>query len=126
MLSKEKLLNYIDNSENQTIEFKTSFGKEVIESVVAFANSYGGYIFIGIRDDGSISETKIDNETLKDWINQIKTNTQPNILVDMQEFEIYDKIVVAIEVKEYPIKPIAYKNRYYKRIKKLKSSNEFR
>ncbi|HIP12763.1 MAG TPA: hypothetical protein EYG73_08600, partial [Arcobacter sp.] len=32
--------------ENQTTEFKTSFQKEVIESVVAFANSCGGKIFV--------------------------------------------------------------------------------
>jgi ATP-dependent DNA helicase RecG len=117
LLNKEELLSYIDNNENQTTEFKTSFGKEVIESVVAFANSYGGYIFVGVKDDGTINGVHINNETLKDWINQIKVNTQPNIIVDMQDFVINDKIVVAIEVKEYPIKPIAYKNRYYKRVK---------
>ena len=117
MLNKEELLSYIDNNENQTTEFKTSFGKEVIESVVAFANSYGGYIFVGVKDDGAVNGVDINNETLKDWINQIKVNTQPNIIVDMQDFEIDGKTVVAIEVKEYPIKPIAFKNRYYKRVK---------
>jgi ATP-dependent DNA helicase RecG len=35
----------------------------------------------------------------------------------MQDFEIDSKTIVAIEVKEYPIKPIAYKHRYYKRVK---------
>jgi ATP-dependent DNA helicase RecG len=117
LLNKEELLSYIDNNENQTTEFKTSFIKEVIESVVAFANSYGGYIFVGVKDDGTINGVVINNETLKDWINQIKVNTQPNIIVDMQDFEIDSKTIVAIEVKEYPIKPIAYKNRYYKRVK---------
>jgi len=41
------ILTTISNGENQTVEFKTSFQKEVIESVVAFANSYGGRVFIG-------------------------------------------------------------------------------
>lgn len=36
------LLMQIENGESQTIEFKTSFQKEVIESVVAFANTKGG------------------------------------------------------------------------------------
>ena len=117
MLTKKELFDYIKTKESQYIEFKTSFGKEVIESVVAFANSYGGYIFIGIKDNGFINGVEIASETLKNWINQIKTNTQPNILVDMQDFEIDAKTIVAIEVKEYPIKPIAFKNRYYKRIK---------
>ena len=56
------LLEQIQKGENQTTEFKTTFQKEVIESVVAFANTMGGKVFI--------------------------------------------------DVKEYPIKPISYKNRY--------------
>jgi len=44
------ILTTISNGENQTVEFKTSFQKEVIESVVAFANSYGGRVFIGVED----------------------------------------------------------------------------
>ena len=51
MLNKTELLDYIKTQESQYIEFKTSFGKEVIESVVAFANSYGGYVFVGIKDE---------------------------------------------------------------------------
>jgi ATP-dependent DNA helicase RecG len=117
LLTKKELFDYIKTKESQYIEFKITFGKKVIESAVAFANSYGGYIFIGIKDNGSINGVEITSETLKNWINQIKTNTQPNILVDMQDFEIDAKTIVAIEVKEYPIKPIAFKNRYYKRIK---------
>ena len=56
-------------------------------------------------------------ETLKDWVNQIKLNTQPSILVDIEEYEIEGKNIAVIDVKEYPLRPIAFKNRYYKRIK---------
>ena len=41
----KSLLALIKGGESQTVEFKTSFQKEVIESVVAFANAKGGYIF---------------------------------------------------------------------------------
>jgi len=94
LLTKEELIDYIKTTENQHIEFKTSFGKEVIESVVIFINSYGGYIFIDIKDDDSINGVDLNSKNLKDWINQIKTNTQPNILVDMQKFEIDSKPIV--------------------------------
>ena len=104
-------------SESQTIEFKTSFQKEVIETVVAFANARGGKIFIGVDDDGKVVGVNIKSETLKDWINQIKNNTQPQLIVDMDSIVIEDRIVVLVDVKEYPVKPIAYRNRYYKRVK---------
>jgi ATP-dependent DNA helicase RecG len=111
------IIKLIKKGENQTTEFKTSFQKEVIISVVAFANAKGGKIFIGVSDNGEILGTKIQKETLQDWINQIKLNTQPSILVDIEEYEIKNRTIAVIDVKEYPIKPIAYKNRYYKRIK---------
>ncbi|HFU76677.1 MAG TPA: hypothetical protein ENK66_10575, partial [Arcobacter sp.] len=38
-------------NENQTIEFKTSFQKEVINTIVAFSNTKGGKIYIGVNDD---------------------------------------------------------------------------
>ena len=110
-------LKLIRQGESQRVEFKTSFQKEVAESVVAFANAKGGKIFIGVSDDGSINGVQIGKETLKDWINQIKNNTQPQLIVDIDSVTIEDKIIAIVDVKEYPVKPIAYKNRYYKRVK---------
>jgi len=37
-------------SEDNTTEFKLSFQKEVIETVVAFSNTKDGHIYIGIAD----------------------------------------------------------------------------
>jgi len=111
----DALSELISHGENQTVEFKTSFQKEVIETVVAFANTKGGKIFIGISDSGDILGIKPKPESIQNWINQIKTNTQPSILVDIDDVEIEDKTIAVVDVKEYPVKPIAYKNRYYKR-----------
>ncbi len=45
-LDNSNILELINNGENKTTEFKTSFQKEVIESIVAFANTKGGKVFI--------------------------------------------------------------------------------
>ena len=113
----QKILSLIKQGESQTVEFKNSFQKEVIETVVAFANTKGGKIFIGVDNNGEITGVAYRKETLKDWVNQIKLNTQPSILVDIEEYEIEGKNIAVIDVKEYPLRPIAFKNRYYKRIK---------
>ena len=113
----DNILTTIANGENKTVEFKTSFQKEVIESVVAFANSYGGKIFIGVEDNGNILDITISNETIQNYINTIKQNTQPSIIVDIDEYQIQNKTILIVNVKEYPLKPISFKNKYYKRIK---------
>ncbi len=113
----QNILSLIEQGESQTVEFKTSFQKEVIESVVAFANAKGGKIFIGVSDTGNILGVTLSRETIQNYINIIKQNTQPSIIVDIEEITIEAKTLLMIEVKEYPLKPISYKNRYYKRMK---------
>ncbi|HAR62901.1 MAG TPA: hypothetical protein DCS13_05490 [Candidatus Margulisbacteria bacterium] len=44
----------INQGESETVEFKTSFNSSVIETIVAFANNKGGYVFVGISDNGKI------------------------------------------------------------------------
>ena len=113
----KEVLSLISNGESQYIEFKVSFQKEIIESVVAFANTKGGKIIVGVDNKANILGISITNESIQDYINTIKQNTQPNIIVDIDEHNLETKIVLAIDVKEYPLKPISYKNRYFKRVK---------
>ena len=113
----QEILSLIKEGESQTVEFKLTFQKEVIESVVAFANATGGIIYIGIDDNSMVVGITLNHESIQQYINNIKQNTIPSIIVDMQELDIDNKIVLKVIVKEQPIKPIAYKNRYYKRVK---------
>lgn len=43
------------DGETDRLEFKISFGKGVIESLVAFANHEGGKVIIGVDDKGGDS-----------------------------------------------------------------------
>ena len=115
MIQNEYYKNIISQGENRSVEFKTSFQKEVIESIVAFANAKGGIIFIGVLDDGVVQGVDVGYETIQNYINTIKQNTQPSLIVEIEELDIESKIVLVIDIKEQPIKPIACKNRYYKR-----------
>jgi ATP-dependent DNA helicase len=44
----------IKNGESKTLEFKENITDSVINSVVAFANTTGGKILIGISDNGDV------------------------------------------------------------------------
>jgi len=117
MISKEQeIKSFIQNGESQTIEFKTSFQKEVINTIVAFSNSNGGRICIGINDNKEILGIKISEETIQNYLNTIKQNTIPSVFPDIEKVIIENKTILIIDVKEYPIKPVSYKGKYYKRV----------
>ncbi|MBA7556421.1 hypothetical protein ES705_49129 [subsurface metagenome] len=76
----KNLRKIIDSGESQTVEFKSTFGKEVIESIVAFSNAKGGKIIVGINDHKKIVGVTISEESIQKWLNQIKQNTVPQII----------------------------------------------
>ena len=110
----KKMLNA---GESETVEFKLSFDREAIETLVAFANTSGGKVFIGVSDKGEIKGTEVGKETVQNWINHVKQDTSHAIIPDVETVTIKDKNIVIFSVQESPIKPVACKGRYYKRIK---------
>jgi len=114
MLSEIK--NIISNGENETVEFKQSFTKAVIETLVAFSNTNGGQVFIGVDNNGKIKGVSITEETVQKWINEIKQNTNPQVIPNADVYKINKKQIVVLTAIEYPIKPVSSKDKYYKRV----------
>lgn len=112
-----KLLADIQAGESETVEFKSSFDKEVIETLVAFANTKGGKVFVGVTDTGELKGVQIGRETVQNWVNQVKLNTSTSIVPNVEVHQIKDKTIVVLDVSEYPIKPVACRGRYFKRVK---------
>ncbi|MDO8951840.1 MAG: putative DNA binding domain-containing protein [Draconibacterium sp.] len=46
MINSEKIEDLIKFGEGQNLEFKSSFNNEVIETLVAFANTKGGRVVV--------------------------------------------------------------------------------
>ena len=115
-MDKEVILHIIKQGENENVEFKTSFGKEVIESIVAFSNTSGGKVIIGVNDNKNIAGITVSDESIQIWLNQIKQNTNPQVIPDVQTFILNNRNIVVFDIMEYPIKPVAYQDKYYKRI----------
>jgi predicted HTH transcriptional regulator len=71
-------------TEGQHIEFKPAFNEDVIETLVAFANAKGGKVLVGVDNQGKpIKNFTIGSESLQNWINEVKTKTQPQIILNM-------------------------------------------
>ena len=54
-MTTELMRNLLTNDEKITIEYKTcqhGIQADVYETVCSFSNRYGGYIIMGVEDDG--------------------------------------------------------------------------
>ena len=61
---ENKIQNIIKKGETETVEFKSSFGKPIIETLVAFSNYKGGSIYLGVSNNGEIIGIQLYNETV--------------------------------------------------------------
>jgi ATP-dependent DNA helicase RecG len=104
-------------TEDKFIEFKSGFNEEAMETLVAFANTNGGKVIVGIKNDGTpIKNFEIKDEDVQRWLNEFKTKTQPALIADANIIRVNGKNVVEFSVQEFPVKPVAFRGRYYKRI----------
>lgn len=51
-----------------------------------------------------------------DW-KDLKESTYPQIIPHLDLYDVKGKAVLVFKINKYPIKPVSYKNRYYKRVK---------
>lgn len=104
--------------ESERIEFKSEAIPNICKSIIAFANTNGGKLYIGINDDGNISKlTNID-----DIYTRITNTIRDAILPDITMFINYtldEQGFIIIDIAEGSSKP------YYLKAKGLKSSGVF-
>ena len=103
-------------NESDKVEFKESFDRDAAVTASAFSNTKGGTIFIGINDRGNVVGTLIGTESFKEWTNTISQSTEPRIIPEIEELSCDGKPVVAIHIKENPLKPVSVKGRCYRRV----------
>jgi ATP-dependent DNA helicase RecG len=89
----------------------------VIETLTAFANTKGGKVLIGVQDNGvAVASFTIGKETVQKYLNEIKNKTQPSIIPSADIIDYQGKSVIELSVTEFPVKPVAFKGRYFKRV----------
>lgn len=114
-MNRQEFLKLIQKGESDTLEFKSSFSKAVIETIVAFSNTKGGKVILGVNDQKEIVGLSFNKESIQRWINEIKQNTSPAILPDISSETIEGKNILILSVNEFPIKPVFYKDKSYSR-----------
>lgn len=66
-------------SESISAELKREFTPDIKKEVVAFANTQGGVIYVGIADDGAIVGVKAADKVLLQIVNTIRDTIKPDV-----------------------------------------------
>lgn len=106
------------NFETENIEFKSGFTEEIYKEVIAFANTDGGVLYIGIDNDGNaVGLNNVDDEYTR-ITNGIRDAILPDVTMFVK-YTIQENKVVRITISEGTNKP------YYLRSKGLKSNGVY-
>lgn len=110
---ERQLSDIIDRGENETVEFKEIYEaknqREVLETIVAFANTSGGRLFIGVNDNGVIKDFRDDIKLqLQDLV---QGNCSPDIKIQVKSVKIGEHKIALVEVPEGNDKPYFYNSR---------------
>ena len=109
-ISSKNFKLILEKGEDHKIEFKEQVDKSLDKEIVAFANSSGGQILIGITDEGKIKGVNITNR-LKSQIEDIAKNCDPKIPISIQM--IKKQKVLVVEIKESKNKPHRCSSGFY-------------
>jgi ATP-dependent DNA helicase RecG len=93
--------------ENNTTEFKREYTDDIRYAVIAFANSDGGTIHIGVNDDGSIRGIEDADGTLLRVTNMIRDAVRPDVtmFVSCEIEEMGGKSIIAVTVQRGTARP---------------------
>ena len=101
----------ISQGEGLIVEFKERYTPRIDQDIVAFANTRGGTLLLGVRDDGTVAGERLTND-LKAKINSLTRNCKPAVAVTLLQVDE----VVAVVVPEGVEKPYSCSSGYYRRL----------
>lgn len=118
--------NVLEMRENVAVEYKESFtfDDQIMKTCAALANTHGGYIVFGVKDNDrkivglSDKHIKILRKfDLGDAHKSLNDVFVPSINIDLRGFELFGKTVGVIYVRECADKPVIATKNKGKRIK---------
>lgn len=106
-MNRKKVYDMIDKGEGLTIEFKQRFSsyEKIAKEMIAFANTSGGYLLIGVDDDKSIygietekSDVELINETAEKYC-------EPPLKINCEVVDLGKKEILLAYISESDSKP---------------------
>lgn len=107
--------------ESETVELKSKVENDIVKEVIAFANSQGGTIYVGVDDKGSVIGIDDADKTTLQINNMVRDSIKPDVTMFVRYETIIDggKNIICITVQKGTNKP------YYLASKGLKPSGVY-
>ena len=107
--------------ESEVVELKAEVVGDICKEVIAFANTKGGTLYIGISNDGNVVGVKNTDQTILQLNNMIRDSIKPDVtmFVGYEPQHIGDKDIIAVTIQKGTDRP------YYLGSKGLKPSGVY-
>ena len=103
---KNHIHNLIKQGEHQRLDFKFEIAdsKKIARTLVAFANTDGGKLLVGVKDNGSITGVRSEEEFYM-VEGAASMYCKPEVSFTTKEWNIEGKIILEINVPKSELKP---------------------
>lgn len=101
------------NTEGLMIEYKREYVNDIKKTVIAFANTNGGKVYIGIEDDGAVIGISDPDATILKLTNTIRDSIKPDITLftTCETEQIDEKTVIVLTVQKGTASPYYLSNK---------------
>lgn len=82
-MTPDELFMLMQEGESKTLEFKERFSPSLARTIVAFANTTGGKILLGVNDKGVLTGNLAPDNDMRARIQDIAHNCDPPVKVDV-------------------------------------------
>ena len=107
--------------ESEVVELKAEIVGDICKEVIAFANTKGGTLYIGVNNDGSVVGVKNADQVILQMNNMIRDSIKPDVtmFVGYEAQHVSDKDIIAVTIQKGTDRP------YYLSSKGLKPSGVY-
>lgn len=106
-MNAKRLRAIIELGETDTVEFKRKFSgfEKIAKEMIALANTRGGFILVGVDDDGRIVGVDSEKSEIDLLSSSAEFYSDPPIETDIEVIEIEGVDVIVVRIPESRTKP---------------------
>ena len=106
-MDKVELLEIVKKGEDSYTEFKEEkvHSDKLASEIVAFANTEGGNLIIGISDNGEILGVADTDKEMQRIDNICANNCEPTVYATIEKLIIDDKKILIVKIPKGPLRP---------------------
>lgn len=109
--------------QQQDFKFEISDARKIAKSLSAFANTDGGRLLIGVKDNGKIAGVRSDEEA---YMIESAANVycSPEVRFSMTQHRVEGRVVLEVSIPEAEDKPVCAKNEENKLLAYVRIADE--